>query len=502
LIHSKEASTVRSVTALPPILQAEHDRSPLARLPWYRSLAPAYLGVVVWAPFFDSLWIADLARYSLLSLVGVVLFGSIVSAGLFYYIPASWGFRARQPLGIVAASTFGTVGSEWITGILLAIGYVFWLAVSIDYSVDTTLLGLRSCGLIAPGNLRRWELGPVLIEGPVRVVYLVTAIFWIYIAGTSAAWKITGVVGSLMKVYAPAALFLLTVVALLVSPLLGHFRTDLAAKVVQDAGPGTAWRLLDSTMQHMTGYFAMLGLASVDWGARAESRRDLVVTGITTIVGGATWTAMMSLVVVACAVARLGEKFDWFFPDGGAPLRLTFRWGVYHGVGGIPAGIVLILFGLAALAPACYATWVYSERLAAHFPILGQAGWIWLGSAFALILAVTSWASSLEVIYFCMGAIFGPVVGAMAGDWFKQRGEWGGIRPGVNRPGVVAWAAGLGITIALQLGRENTPGEGSPWFSTAFCGYVAAFAYYTLLSRLGREETAIAMAPQVSDGSV
>ena len=119
---------------------------------------PAYLGIFVWAPFFDSLWIGDLTRFGLGWLIGRAVVGALLCYGLLFFIPASLGLRWRRPTGIVAASTFGTVGSEWITGVAVGVANIVWYAVAIDYAVDSTLLGLQSCGLIDPRQLQR--MGP------------------------------------------------------------------------------------------------------------------------------------------------------------------------------------------------------------------------------------------------------------------------------------------------------------------------------------------------------
>ena len=122
----------------------------------------------------------------------------------------------------------------------------------------------------------------------------------------------------------------------------------------------------------MTGFFAMAGLVSVDWGARVERRRDLVLGGLTGIVLAASWTAIMSLVVVAGAVARVRAEGDRFAASVDGPFRLSFRWAVFNGIGGVPGGAILILFGLAALAPACYSAWVYGQKLSTHWPRLAK----------------------------------------------------------------------------------------------------------------------------------
>ena len=43
-----------------------------------------------------------------------------------------------------------------------------------------------------------------------------------------------------------------------------------------------------------------------------------------------------------------------------------------------------MLFGLATLAPACYAAWVSSHRFAAHWPRLRRFTWTWIASLAAL----------------------------------------------------------------------------------------------------------------------
>ena len=193
----------------------------------------------------------------------------------------------------------------------------------------------------------------------------------------------------------------------------------------------------------------------------------------------------MSLLVVAAAVARVGIENPWLEPADFLPL--SFRWAVYNGIGGIYGGAILILFGLAALAPACYSSWVFSQKLSTHWPRLGQGWWMWIGGAIALMSLALCWQVRLDFVFFGMGLVFAPVVGAMAADWLRQKGEWAGVRTGVNRTGVIAWAAGLGIALAVEIGRVDSPGEPPWWYSSALCGFVAAFAYYTLLARLGRE---------------
>ena len=475
-----------SIGFLPPILRAEQESAPLDRGPWYRTIGPAYLGIFVWAPFFDSLWTADLTRFPLASLIACAVFASLLC---FFcplcHIPASWGFQAGRPLGILAASTFGTVGSEWITGVAVSVATIVWYAVAIDYAVDSTLLGLQSCGLIAADSLHSRDFGPIVVKSP---VYLCTAVFWIYITGTAGLWKLPGVVVALMRVYAPVALLLLTVVALSMLPKVGSSSLENAAMIVEKTGFAGGWRRHDSVLQLMTGFFAMAGLASVDWGARAKRRRDVVLGGLTGIVLAASWTAILSLLVVAGAVAQIRNEDTWSWSDD--PFRLTFRWAVFYGIGGVTGGAILILFGLAALAPACYSTWVYGTKLSTHWPRLGQSGWTWIGGAIAFVLGATSYASQIEWTFSLMGDVFAPAIGAIVGDWLRSRGVWAGLRPGVNASGIVAWGAGLCVALVLEVNSAYNPGSSPWWQSTAISGFVAAVVVSWVWATLVGERTA------------
>src|SRR5205823_1487589 len=135
---------------------------------------------------------------------------------------------------------------------------------------------------------------------------------------------------------------------------------------------------------------------SVDWGAASRRGRDVVLGGLAGIVLAASATASLALLVVAGAVGRLRVADRLGEAGVGDPPPLSFRWAVGYGIGGIPAGVILILFGLATLAPACWCAWVYSRRFAAHWPGIHRFNWTWIGGAIAFLLIATSWASRLE----------------------------------------------------------------------------------------------------------
>ena len=141
---------------------------------------------------------------------------------------AVWGNRTRRSLGVMAGSTFGMDGSEWITGVGLGVAELVWYAVAIGYAVESILLGLVTTGLITPDVLGRWEVGPLSLKTP---VFLCAAAFWIFITGSASLLRLIAVIAALMKIYAPVALFLLTGAAVWSILALGGFRPEYAVAI-------------------------------------------------------------------------------------------------------------------------------------------------------------------------------------------------------------------------------------------------------------------------------
>jgi hypothetical protein len=469
---------------LPPVLRAELAASVVPRRPWYLAILPAFLGVFVWAPFFDQLWVADLSRHGLGWLLGSAIVGPLLCYIIFLQT-AGWGCRARRPLGVVAASTFGVVGSEWITGVALALANVVWYAVAIDFAVDSTLLGLRACGLLAPSDLKGWSLGSLHVRSP---VYLGTALFWIFITGMAVATRLVGVIVALMKVYSPIAFLLLTAVALYSLTQFAWFRFGAGPAAAGATGTSPSWAGGASAVQMICGFFAVASLGSVDWGAVAPSRRDVALGGLTGILVAGSWSSIMSLLVVAGAARAIGLKEIPFEPHSGDPVPSSFRWAVFHGFGGLPAAVILVLFGLAALAPACYSARSFSRTLSAHRPLSRWWLWTWIGGAAAFVLAATSCTGRLGFIASAMGDVFAPAAGALCGDRLRQHGSWSGLRPGTSAAGVIAWATGCALALALEAASAIYPDRIAWCQPASIYGFLAAALAYWLLagSRLER----------------
>jgi cytosine permease len=452
---------------LPRILRADLTGPAIAPSSWVWTIAPAYAGLFVWVPFHDRVGAYLLFPGGPWLQVASAILAILACYVLLFYVPAIWGLGARQRLSVVAASTFGTSGSEWITGVLVGLAAVVWFAVAIAMSLRMTFLGLLSLGLIEPSDIIPGTLGPIAVKSP---AVLATALFWIFILGMASLLRLPAVIVALMQVYTPVALLLLGITALWVSPGLASFeqkRQEILAALPQPSPSAHAAPLL---FQLIFGGFAFSGLLAVEWGGVVRSRTDVRLGGWVSILGVGSYCVLMSMATVASSLHMFSLASS------------SFHRAVLRGIGGIPGGAILLLFGLAALAPGSYAIHLFSQRIAARWPRLRRFYWTWLGGLVAFALIATSWATELEVIMSLMGALFAPAVGAITADALLHRCRWSGIRWGWNPAGVLAWGLGL---LAGSL----------PFFGGAFrhfqpaalFGYIAAAATYALLALLGLE---------------
>ncbi len=239
---------------------------------WYRGIAPAYLNLFIWAPFFDQLWVGTYRDSGLGWSIASALLGSLLCFTVFL-IAATWGFRFKRPLVVLAASTFGATGSEWLCGLFLAALGVLWYAIAVNFAIDSTLLGLRASGLLAEPATLPWHVGALWIKSP---VFIGVALFWLYITRLAIVLRLYGVVVALMKFYAPIALALLTATAFWGLLVLKAQRHDVTVFSLDYPDSLVSTPSSHSALAMMFGFFAAGSLFSVDWGASVGARRDLL----------------------------------------------------------------------------------------------------------------------------------------------------------------------------------------------------------------------------------
>lgn len=460
---------------------------------WQTSVAPTYIGLFLWVVFFDQLGRKTLSVGGLgWSVLGAAA-GAVLCTLLLYHVPAMWGHRSGRPLPVLGASTFGTRGSVALLIAGLGLAQVVWLAVSTFYAVDWTFQGLSSLGLLNLHALRpvlpgAWlGLGTSAVPALRSPLFLITSLCWICWAVLVGHYLVR-IIAALMNIYPIfPALMLGTAMLLTLKGVRGFHPLALdpaSGQPVQAGGPQAFVMMI----QMIFGFFATAGLAGADWGTVCRTPRDVRLGGWVGV-GLASWVvATLALLTVAGALGQ--------FP---APPGLSARAGVGNFsfrvalVLGVPerlAGAMFLIFGLASLAPTCYAAFVMGHRLTALWPRVSRLGWTLLGTAAAWTLVATGAAIRLEEIFTVLGALFAPMAGAMAADYVRSRGAWPGIRPGYNPPGMAAWAVGVVVGLVPLVGL-GTSWTGAARFQPASVyGFVAAFLVDTVLARLGLERPA------------
>jgi hypothetical protein len=436
-------------------------------------------GFFIWVPLLDPIGGLVLGDSSLGWLATTAVLAAIACHTLLYSTPALLGWQAGRRLSLVAASAFGTAGSEWIAGVLIGLAAVVIHAVSIFVAIRLTLLGLISFDLIGQSALNPWKLGPLVLESPVT---LVTALFWIYIAGMASLLRLVGVISALMQVYTPVAFLLMGALAILTSGGLAGFEAVRLSLAAGDGHlqTGAAARLF----QLIFGAFALSGLMGVDWGMALRQHRDIRIGGWLAIVLAGACGPIMSLLVVAGVVGQSAGGLVWTESDP-ALAAPSLHGVIFLGIGGLVAGVVLLLLGLATMPPACYSAWVASRRFAAHWPGIRRFYWTWICGILAFLLIATSWAGRLEVIFGLLGAVFAPAVGAIVGIALRQQREWRGIREGWNLAGVAAWALGVLVGLVPLLGPALDWSAARSLQPASLFAFLVSVILACLLSALG-----------------
>jgi hypothetical protein len=319
-------------------------------------------------------------------------------------------------------------------------------------------------------------------------VFLVTSLTWSYAAALVGHYLVE-VIGALMNIF-PVFMGLLLAVAMLWT--LGgvpHFRPPAidpeTSAPIRDGG----LRAFGMMVQLIFGFFAPAGALAADWGAVNRSERDVRLGGLVGV-AFASWTvATLALLIVAGALGRS--------PNPPRPEDFSFHVAVLRGIGGPLGGTILMVFGLASLAPTCFAAYLFGQRFAAAWPGLKRIRWTLLGTSAAWLLIVFGWAGRLQTIFGLMGAAFAPVVAAMAADYVRHRGVWPGARRGVNLPGLLAWAVGLAVGLVPIVSASVRWDAGTRFQPAAVFAFLAAFIAYLVLAGLGAESPPV---PVVPDG--
>jgi len=457
----------------PPALRAAMAEPPVGRRGWTVALTPQLIALFLWVAYFDQIPGEAMASGGG---VGAVALGSaaggILAYLLLYRAPALWGVRTGRPLAVVAAATFGARGATLVPGLPLAAVQVVWMALSTFYATALTLKGLELLHYLGPRAWQAVALGPLRVPGP---LFLATSLCWCA-AAVLAGRYLVRVIGALMNVYPILPAALLGLAALLAIQNLPGATPVARAAPPGALPPGVAGFLV--TVQMVFGFAAAVGLAGGDWGAAVRDGRDVRLAGWVGLVTAPWVIATLAALCVAGAGARGGLE-----PGPGAvfPAPGSVSASLAVLAGPKAAGWAMLAFGLAALAPACFAGHDLGNRLHGAFPRVSRIGWSGLGGVLAWALVVVGWGVRSLDVFGVVGALLAPAAGAVAADFARCRGRWPGVRLGWNAPGLIAWVVGAAVGLTPLVARLAGRADVGSLQPAAVAAFLAAFVAYRVI---------------------
>jgi hypothetical protein len=468
--------------------------------PWQTGIAPVYIGTYLWIAFFDQIGRRALPMGGLgWSMLGALAAGPL--AYLLMFRPAgNWGQKVGKPLNVVSTATFGIAGSKLVPGLLLGIAQVLLYAVAVGYAIELSFQGLVMLGFVDPASMRPIKTGGATLKAP---IYLATALVWSVVAALISL-RFTRWIAYLMQFFPifPAILIGGAMLAMLTG-LRSFLPTgiDPAFPRLPLTPSEGAIRAFLLTFQWVFAFSAMGAVLAADWGSASPGPRDVSAGGW---VGMGLAPAIIAALALISVAGYQGSKMAGSSLEEGrfaqstiemaaspgstgpapgldAP-PYTFRAVANGGFGRWVGGVMLMVFGLASLAPAVYASFSFGLQFQALGPGVARLYWTLLGVLAAWMLIVGGWFDRTEQVFALLGAAFAPAAGAIAADFRRHQGNWPGPREGINPAGLFAWAIGFAVgiapTVARSLGWDRLVGL-QP---AALGAFVAAYVAYEILA--------------------
>ncbi|MBL7220412.1 MAG: cytosine permease [Phycisphaerae bacterium] len=461
------------------------------RAPWYKNTAQTYAGIMLWFVFWSAVPVGDRAGGGPVSTFAggtlaqglLVGFLALIAAALachflFYLVPGLLGMKTGLPLYIVGTSTYGVQGGFLMPGFLMGLLQLGWVAVNAFFAA---VLLCAPFGYAFPS-----------------IPHAIVAALW------ASVGMFIGLKG--IKYVARVATFLplvplVILIVLLASTIggLGAFDSDALVKTSQTAAPAsqgalTTFGIFALLMTYVVGFFATAGAAGADFGMNNRDGRDVQLGGLVGIALATVFAGGVAMLVVAGAYGS---------GTAGTEKAVMDPTALMNGILGTKAGAVCMwLLALAAFPTVCISSFIAANCFKTTLPKVNPLVSCGIGVTVSIVLAVTGWAGDVMAVFSIIGASFGPVCGAMMGDYLLAGRKWAGPRSGWNLAGWISWVIGFAVGavefIAKIPGFEALAGK-------IPCPPVAAFivglVLYTILAKMGLESKTLEMPDTVSGAS-
>ncbi len=493
-------SQARISSKLPARLKSASESPSIPLKSWQKGVGPAFLSLALSVVLLDRLAPTTLIAGGLGPSVIAAMLAGLLSYWCLYYASAMWGVRSRKPLTVVASRTFGTAGVVFVPALLLVAVHIIWFAVTIEYAVQYALSGLVACGLLDPKHLASNHRGGWSVPKP---LFLAVA----------ASWSLTSaVIGTLAVRLVSAIMY-----AYVIFPVLVIVAATIWAIPAVSSGPIEPMpftmgggRAITSMIQLVFAFLAAQGLTNIEWGAVTTNEKDVRSGGLAGVMLATPILVVLSLLIVAGSLGRTQETLATKaeqqrsqFPqrvDVGRPNPVlsrseqatpapTLRDVFLHGIGGRLGGAALLILALALLGPACTNPYEIARYSTFVWPRIPRWAAALIGASATWPLIALGWTKDLESVFSLLGAMTAPVLGAIAADFAKSRGQWLGPRHGINLAGFAAWILGIGAAFAIS--RWGDFNVVTRYLPSSVVGFGTGFIVYLVLASLKLESPTI-----------
>lgn len=438
------------------------------RMPWFKSTAQTYAGIMLWFVFWESVPISGattpggiLAQGLGVALLGVVVAGFICHFAS-YYAPAMMGMKTGLSLAVVGTSTYGVLGGFLMPGFFMGILQFGWLAVNSYFSA-----------MLLAGLANQPEGSPMHLA--IGVIWALVAAF-VGLKGIQYVAKVA--------TYLPLIPFVLLLILLgKTASGIGSFSPDqLTAGAAADTLPSTATLFLVA-IANIVGFFATAGAAGVDIASSNRDGKDVQLGGLVGVAGATIFTGCLALLIVA------GTYGAGMMEGKEVILKPTALMETIMGPG--TAKIFWLLLAVAAFPPACFSSLIAAASFRNTLPKVNPFVSCGVGTAASCALVVSGYAGDAAAVFGIIGASFGPICGAMTADYLLAGCKWPGPRAGFNPAGWISWAVGFvvgafpffGPLVGIEFAMPCPP----------VAAIIVGFVLYIVLAKAGLESKQLQM---------
>ncbi|MEI6605341.1 MAG: cytosine permease [Verrucomicrobiota bacterium] len=460
---------------LPSYIAGASPNPQANRAPWFKNIAPTYAGIFLWFVFWQDAVNAPNQGGLLSCGIGWALLSLVIAAlvchFLFYMVPGMLGMRTGLPLYIIGTSLFGAQGGFFLPGFLMGVLQFGWLSVNVYFS-----------------SLALAQVIPLPPE--------VIMVGW----GVLAAFVGLKGIQYVAKVATYLPLIPLAVLLILLAKTAGGIATfdapafiAMTAKAAPKAPAALgSFGVLAAMLTFVVGFFATAGAAGVDIASNGRNKGDVSMGGIVGIALAIIVTAGISILIVAGTYGTPDLCADAVKAAAGKDGLILQTPNLISVLMGKSAGVIMFLLAVAAFPPACFSSFIAANSFKTTLPGVNPFISVGIGTAVAILLAVTGLAGKAIIVFVIIGATFGPILGAMVVEYLLNGGKWSGPRAGFNPAGWISWLLGAIVGVMPILNIYQVP-------AAPVAAFLVGAVVYGILSKLGMQSAIVPLPAALAD---